>query len=575
MPTDHSGTFGFFDGVDARNNVTQFMVEHAERRPHKKALMWVPAGEATKAGGAITSKLPHESIDFGAFHDAVNRISAGLKAIGVNKGDRVILFLPMSPQLYQAMSAILKIGAIAVFLDSWARRGHLGSSARTVTPRAMISFEGAFSYCSEVPELDAIPLKIVSGPHTGRYTATFGSLLGYAPDRDIEPVRSNDTALITFTTGSSGTPKGADRTHQFLAAQHNAIDQVIPYGPDDVDLPFFPIFSLNNIAAGVTTVIPCMDIGRPAPDDAVKLASQILSCHVNCATLSISMITGLVAHAKNTPLLLSSMKRVVTGGAPVSNDLLKELLKVVPKAKVMLLYGSTEVEPMAHIEAQEILFPRHAKSHDDGKVEQGVNVGFFAEALETKFVRIHKGRIILEEDDWAPWEMTEGEVGELLVSGLHVCKRYYNNVEATQETKVYESTGKVWHRTGDLARQDRHGQVWLVGRVHNTIVRNGKTLFPVRVEIALKRIDAIEKAAYVGVPDPLQGEKAYVVVTPAKPFLHGEKAQCMAAITQVLESYKVPADGIIVTDTIPMDPRHHSKVEYPILRDRIMTGEIS
>lgn len=570
----YQGKFGFFHGEDTKNNVTNFMTSHAIKTPDRKAMMWVSAENKLTAGIKINPALPHESITFAEFNDSTNRICRGLKQIGIKKGDRVIIFLPMSTHLYQTMNAVLKLGAIAVFLDSWARRGHLGSSANTVSPRAMISFEAAYQYCNDVPELSSIPIKIVVGPHTGTYASSYEELVKNEPDETIEPVSGDHTALITFTTGSSGTPKGADRTHQFLAAQHYAIDHVIPYKQGDVDMPAFPIFSLNNIAAGVTTVIPCTDIAQPAPDDPIKLASQILSCGINCATLSISMISGLVEYSKTHDISLDVMERVVTGGAPVSNDLLSGFLKVVPKSDVMLLYGSTEAEPMAHIEAKDILWPKYKKTTTDEMVEEGVNVGFFADDLDAKFVKIHKERIELEADDWTSWEIKDGEVGELLVSGLHVCKRYYNNIEATKDTKVYESNGKVWHRTGDLAYKDEHDQVWLVGRVHNTIIRNGQALFPVKVEILLKRIDWIEKSAFVGIPDKNLGEKAYAVVAPSRELSEAEKKKCVENIQAALNSYNIPVDGILITSDIPMDPRHHSKVEYPILRERIISGDI-
>jgi acyl-CoA synthetase (AMP-forming)/AMP-acid ligase II len=268
------------------------------------------------------------------------------------------------------------------------------------------------------------------------------------------------------------------------------------------------------------------------------------------------------------------MDRVVTGGAPISNDLLSDFRAIVPNADVMILYGSTEAEPMAHIEARDILFPKYEKKNEDGLVEDGVNVGHFADGIEAKFIRIHKDRIELENDDWTPYEIARGGVGELLVSGLHVCKRYYNNVEATKDTKVYETSGKVWHRTGDLGYQDDYDQVWIVGRVHNVIVRKNIAHFPVKAEIILKRVGFVEKSAFVGLQDETFGEKTWAVVSPKKPMTDEEKTSGIEEIRKALAMYDIPADHIAITEDIPMDPRHHSKVEYPILREKIMNGDL-
>ena len=247
------------------NNVHSFLDEHARANPNLVVLRWVrPENLRNFKPGGI---LKHESISMLELYERIGHVAAGLKEIGIEKNDRVILFVPMSLQLYTAMFALQKIGAIPVFLDSWARSNHLGASARSVAPKAMISFEKAFALCANVPELTRVSVKICVGPAQHEYTARLEELLKTPAIASKEPVEQEHTALITFTTGSSGVPKGADRTHRFLAAQHYALHQCIPYVAGDVDLPVFPIFSLNNIAAGVSTVIPAFDIGLPEDRD--------------------------------------------------------------------------------------------------------------------------------------------------------------------------------------------------------------------------------------------------------------------------------------------------------------------
>ena len=124
--------------------------------------------------------------------------------------------------------------------------------------------------------------------------------------------------MITFTTGSSGTPKGANRTHRFLAAQHYALHSNIPYEEGDVDLPVFPIFSLNNLAEGVATVIPGFDVGVPSEIDVPALLAQFKACGVTCTTLSPSLLNRLSSFCLKNNIKLPDIRRVVTGGAPVS-----------------------------------------------------------------------------------------------------------------------------------------------------------------------------------------------------------------------------------------------------------------
>ncbi len=565
----HNQKTGFYDGKNFKNNVVCLLKENAKKKPDKIALQWVdPSFKGDWDKNTLIENVPHQSINFKNFYDVIARTATGLKNAGIKHGDCVILFLPMSLYLYQAMSAIMMIGARAVFLDSWARRDQLGTSAKVVNPTAMISFEMAFQLCAAVPELNDIPIKIIAGPHTGKYTSTLEEISKSRPLDAIEAVEGEETALVTFTTGSSGVPKGADRTHRFLVSQHLALDECIPYDSSDIDVPAFPIFSLNNIAAGVNTVIPITDIGRPGEKDPLMLVSQIKSRKITCATLSPSMIANIAKFCDENKITMPEIKRVITGGAPISNDTLELFRKAVPGAEVWVLYGSTEVEPIAHIESKDILFPKHG-----GKASsEGVNVGHFAEGLEYKLLKINKGAVKLENDDWKAITVPEGEVGELAVAGLHVCKAYYNNAEASAKTKIIEAGGKVWHRTGDLARIDEHKNVWLVGRVHNAISRAGQLLFPVKVEILLKKHPDVKQSAYLGIPDDKLGEKAYALVA-LNDKLEETKEEILSRLAKILENEKVPYDRLDIVDNIPMDPRHHSKVEYDVLREAVLKTE--
>ncbi|MBF0407787.1 MAG: AMP-binding protein [Candidatus Riflebacteria bacterium] len=560
-----NNAIGFFDKQNKSNNIVGLIERHLKNKPDEIAFIWADPTKTIQWADEIVTNVQRQSVTFRVFHNLIQRTAAGLKKAGIKKNDRVILFLPMSLQLYQTMAAIQMLGASAVFLDSWARRDQLGISAKIVGAAAMVSFEQAFALCTTEPELTKIPIKVVVGPHQGKYNASLEEILKNEPLTEMEPVEAEGTALITFTTGSSGVPKGANRTNQFLAAQHYALNECIPYNANDIDLPAFPIFSLNNLAAGVTTAIPITDIGRPSEKDSVMLASQILAFGVTCATLSPSMLAGLARYCDSKKLQLPKIRRVITGGAPISNDVLALMKKAVPNAKIWVLYGSTEVEPIAHIEAEDILNPKHGTM----LAGEGVNVGHFAEGLEHKFLKIRKDIIELKNDSWAGLEVKEGEVGELAVAGLHVCKSYYNDPESVRKTKIVESNGKVWHRTGDLAYLDKNGNVWLVGRVHNAIFRDGKALFPVKVEILMKRHPFVRQSAFLGMPDEKLGEKAYALVQ-LNDEGKSKEAEIIADLKKALKKEGIPFDHAGAVEHIPMDPRHHSKVEYNVLRDALL-----
>lgn len=560
------GKFGYFDGEHLGNNVSCFLTKHLHDFPMREILSWVKPDDIMKWDGNPDTPLPHGNVKVAELDHLVSVIATGLKELGLRKGDRVIIFIPMSLYLYASMFAVQRLGAIAVFLDSWARRDQLGLSAEVAAPRMMISVEKAYAYLGEVPQIANIPIKVVAGPHEGKYTAVLEKLMQAQKRTEPTPVKREHTALITFTTGSSGTPKGADRGHRFLAAQHYALNRHLPYEADDVDLPVFPIFSLNNLAAGVKTVIPAIDVGQPNEKDPLILWNQMKHQNVTCTTLSPSLFNALSSWCLQSGHDLKFLRRIVTGGAPVSNDDVAQMKKVAPNAEILVLYGSTEVEPMAHIEANEMLAQ---KSNPDPEIEDdGVNVGKMDSGLEVKYLKINKDPIFIKKDaDWKDHEVAQGEVGEIIVAGEHVCKGYWNNEEAFYRAKIRDHHNKVWHRTGDLGRVDAQGNLWLVGRVHNAISRAGKYYFPVRAEVIMKKLPFVHRCAYLGVADPELGEKTYAIYS-AKEGAPDETT-CSVAIKRLMDKNGVVTDGIIRTDEIPMDPRHHSKVEYAVLRNKI------
>lgn len=548
-------SIGFIDGRHKENNVIYFLERDVALFPDKAVLKWVP-GEVLSTWDGV-QKLPHESISYRDFASKVARLAKGLKDAGITPGERVIIFLPMSFDLYMSICAVLRIGAVAVFLDPWRRREHLDICARRVEPKAMISFEAAFTLATAVSDLDIVPLKIVIGQHAQKYDGDFTTLLA-AEEACIEPVEPNTPALITFTSGSSGVPKGAVRTHQFLAAQHKALDKCIPYFESDVDLPTFPAFSLNNLAGGVTTVLPAINLEESFDKNAHILISQIFSTNITCCTFSPSLLVNVTEYCHENHIRLSSVRRVVTGGAPIGKDTIRKFKSIAHNTEVLVLYGSTEVEPIAHIEANEIL--------RDESGREGVNVGQISEDLEFKFIRIYRGNIKLSKQGWEEWEVAKGGVGELIVSGSRICQEYYRDLEAFKASKITESNGKVWHRTGDLGVLDKNKRLWIVGRVHNVIPRANTYLFPVHAEMILKTLEFVQQAAFVGIEDADLGEKACAVISLKPGYSVEHQQRYVEQIRNTLNENNIPVDEIRIIEEIPMDPRHHSKVEYTKLR---------
>jgi acyl-CoA synthetase (AMP-forming)/AMP-acid ligase II len=505
------------------------------------------------------------AISFGELWRRIGRAAAGLRGLGLAPAERAVVMIPMSIDLYVAMLAILKLGAVAVFVDPWIGRRQIASFAAFAEPRCWLGVPRSQLLRLLDPRLRAIRLTVTTGRGLGALTARHSlAELEAAEDSGGPPhlVAPDDPALITFTSGSSGEPKGANRTHRFLLAQHAALAAEFPAREGDVDMPMFPVFALNNLAGGVTSVIPEMDFRRVDRVDAARLVRSMRRHGVTTCTASPPFLDRLAAEAVRRPGSRPGLRRILTGGAPVSDAQLGAWRRTFPGTEILVVYGSTEAEPVAHLSAEE----RLPAVNPDRPRTPGFCAGVPGGRIASRIVRIHCGPIALGPGGWADWELPAGDIGELVVSGDHVCRDYYRNPEAVRENKIVDGD-RVWHRMGDTGSFDGEGRFWIAGRVHSTIRRGGELVHPQLVEQAAKGEDPrVRRAAAVGLPDPGLGEKLVVVVEPAAEGFRDDVAGRLAAAG-------IPADEIVLTSRpLPVDPRHRSKVDYGRLRQRLRAG---
>jgi acyl-CoA synthetase (AMP-forming)/AMP-acid ligase II len=544
-------------------NVLQFMLNHVDSSPDSEVLRWTPTSVSPERGHSDKA-LPQASITWKALLNRVENASRGLAARGFQKGDKAILFVPMSVDLYVAMFAVFRLGGVAVFLDAFARQTQLENCAKLAQAKAYFGSPEAHFLRSFLPDsLGIIPIQVVSGGASNAAIpmATLEAGTGAIPR--IAAVSPQDTALVSFTTGSSGQPKGANRTHGFLRAQHKALAAELPWQPGEEDMPAFPIFLLHNIACGITTVIPAVNFTQPSPTDAPMALRQLLHGTIATASMSPALLTEVAKAALDAGRTLP-LRRMITGGAPIGPDQVRLFAQAAPDCELLLLYGSTEAEPIAHLRGKEML---HWLDCEPGFTAQaGVCVGTISAQVDLELIRIDRDPIVLGPKGLADWRTAIDEPGEIIVAGDHVSVDYYQNPEAFKENKIQESD-RIWHRTGDVGRRDNKGRLWLVGRVHNAIRRNGALLFPVGPEMRLKRIPGIQNAAYIGLPHPELQEQACVVWTPEADT---DPEAVEQAITKAFLEKDLILDQLIQIEKIPLDPRHNSKVDYTALRNALL-----
>lgn len=492
------------------NNIVEKLFENAKKYPEKIAIIH-----------------KNQKITYSKLEKDVKNYAQYFLEKGLKKGDNVLIFVPMTIELYKNLAAIFYIGGVAVFVDAWADKNRLNQALTIVPCKAFIGCPKAFVLKFFSEKIRQVPINFVSG-HIKKAKKEYS----------IEKANLNDTALITFTTGSTGLPKAAKRTHEFLLEQHYVLKKHLSPKIDDVDLASLPIFVLHNLACGTTSVIPDFNPQKPAEINPKKILRDIKKYNINTSVGSPRFYEKLAEYGE-----VKGLERIFTGGAPVFPKLAKLLQEKFADANVEIVYGSTEAEPIASISTKELL-------KFNGKVQDGLYVGKPIKDINIKIIKPTEKVVDNFETLWLP----TGEIGEICVEGNHVLKEYFNSEEAQKFNKI-NYNGQIWHRTGDAGYLDLEGRLFLMGRVKNRFECGEKTVYVFPIENALLEIEGIK----IGTAIKINDEVLLCVET----NLEKEKLE------QELKSYGFVFDKLVIQKHIPRDPRHNSKIDYDKLKTLI------
>jgi acyl-CoA synthetase (AMP-forming)/AMP-acid ligase II len=487
------------------------------------------------------------SVTFAELDRAAGSAAADLRRAGVRSGTRALVFSPMSTDLYITMIALFRLRVTAVFVDPSAGLAQLDRSVQRVRPESFVAVPRAHWLRLTSPAIRAIPIKAAIGGGV-----PFASAVGRSASGDrsaVEPCDPQTPAIITFTSGSTGEPKAAARTHGFLLAQHRALADSIPPAPGEVDLCTLPIFLLANLASGVTSVIPDADLRAPGRIDPGPVLAQIRAHMPTRTVASPEFLARLVERVSSNGSHLDTFRRIYTGGAPVFPKMLDAIAAAAPDASVFAVYGSTEAEPIAEICRPEIT------SEDRTAMAEGAGLlaGRPARSIQVRVLPMRWGTPL------GPWTgpdldrevLHAGQVGEIVVSGDHVLPGYLDG-RGDEETKI-KVDGNVWHRTGDAGYFDASGRLWLMGRCSARADDSAGVLYPFAVECAASGVDGVVRTAFV----IHRGQRVLAVE------LKGDASAVRARLADRLAWVRL--DEIVIVPRVPVDRRHNAKVEYPAL----------
>ena len=361
-------------------------------------------------------------------------------------------------------------------------------------------------------------------------------------------------ALLTFTSGATGQPKAAVRTHGFLVAQHHVLEKSLRLMPGDVDLTTLPIVLLANLASGVTSLIPDCDLRHPGRIKAGPVCSQIQSQGAISSAASPAFFECVARHCLAIGIKLTSLQRIFTGGAPVFPRLLDEVQAIAPAADVVAVYGSTEAEPIAHVSRREIAAEDIAAMLQGSGLLAGVPV----DELQLRIMRDQWGTPVgpYTATSFAERCLPPSEAGEIVVSGRHVLPGYLHG-QGDEETK-FRVDGAIWHRTGDAGYLDDRGRLWLLGRCAARIEDDRGMLFPFAAETAVYQNPDVRRAAVVAI----EGRRCL-----ALEYFDGRTQHDPSEIKHTLAWAKL--DEVRIYPELPVDARHNAKIDYPRLREML------
>ncbi len=456
-------------------------------------------------------------LSYSQLRESAYRMASLLSSVGIAPGDRVAIMLPNVPAFPIAFYGALAAGAIVVPMNPLLKSREITYYLSDSGARVLLAWHAAAGEAALAAAETEVPVLKVDEPDAA------GLLTGLAPVRAGVHRAADEDAVILYTSGTTGVPKGAELTHAGLIRNASlTAGTLLSAGPDDVVmgcLPLFHVFGLTcalnaAIAVGASlTLLPRFD-----PAKALQIVGRDrVTIFEGVPTMYAAMLHDPASAEADT----SSLRVCVSGGAAMPVEVMRGFERAFG-CMILEGYGLSETSPVASF------------NHPD-KVRKPGSIGTPIEGVEMRVV----------DNDGA--ELPVGEIGEIVVRGYNVMKGYWRNPGATAEAV----TGG-WLRTGDLAKVDEDGYFYIVDRKKDLIIRGGFNVYPREIEEVLYEHPAVAEAAVIGIPDERLGEEIGAAVT-LKPAATATTEELRAFVKDRVAPYKYPR-YVWITPDLPKGP---------------------
>lgn len=497
----------------------------------------------------------------------VNAMAVGLREAGMRPGDRVSMLVEPGRDLTAALYAVLRVGGVAVVTDAGLGLGGMTRAIKSAAPKWIIGETPGLTLARSAN----LPGKRLSmrtlDPIAHRLLGLSGSMYRfankYAGQRftatlahpDPEPAAD---AAVLFTSGSTGPAKGVRYTHQKLSALTQRLQTTLRVTPGSSLLAGFAPFALLGPAIGATSVTPKMSVTKPATLTATALAEAAIAGDATMVFASPAALRNVVDTAHELTgvqrVALEGVSMLLSAGAPVPVELMDEVLELVPNAEFHSPYGMTESLLISDID--------HHTQHDiAAQPDRGVCVGKPLDVVRVAMAPLDfYGR---SADELVEGDAAVGKLSEIVISTPHMLAGYDKLYNTNRQTRVDVLDGLQWHRTGDIGHFDAAGRLWIEGRTHHIVTPPTGVLGPGGPEDDIQGLPQLKRVAIVGV-GPVGTQAVVAVVEP-----HDASIKPGLAPTELTDAVRAATDveiaAVLVTDHVPVDIRHNSKINRPVL----------
>ena len=538
-------------------NVASLVLERARQKPAEIAIHH-PAGR--QGDRVLYAASSNQDLD-----QQSDAIARGLAQIGITRGMRTAVMVPPDGNFFALMLGLMKMGAVPVMVDPGIGLARLGRCLSEAEPEALIGIPRA-RIASRVLGWGrrTLRIQVTVGRRIRPGDTTLAEIFRAGASPEAYPVvetADDELAAILFTSGSTGPPKGVLYTHGNFAAQVAAIRELAGHPRDEVDLPTFPPFALFDPALGMTAVVPDMDPTRPGAVDPRRIFSAAEEFSVTNLFGSPALLDTVGRYGLAEGMRFSTLRRVVTAGAPVSAAIMERFLRILPPgARILTPYGATECLPVSCIDSDEVLGETAAMAAQGA----GICVGRPVPSVEVRILEVSSQDF--PEHDPAR-ELAVGEIGEIIVTGPQVTHGYDHREAETRAAKMRDAAGRLWHRMGDLGYQDASGRLWYCGRKADRVLTRNGPLDSIPCEAVFDTHPQVRRTALVGVDDG-EAERPVLCVELERGVARGQRESIVAELLALGAGFPSTSGvkEILFHRKFPVDIRHNAKIGRPELR---------